>query len=83
VKVRDKHATINGTADDVTNFPNGIEIVTDDGRSLFDISLNEDGTLEIFGGTHCKFNNKILTDNFTIQPLAFNCVRLIKNEHKP
>lgn len=78
---RDQHATINGKPEEITVFPNGIEILAEDGKALFDIDLLEDGSIEISGGNFCKFKGKLLDDNFKIQPLAYNRIKLVRNEH--
>jgi hypothetical protein len=81
MKIRDLHATVNGI-DKITEFPSGgIEIVADDGRTLFSIRL-EGNILLIAAGHVCKHGDVLLDDRFFIRPRAANCVDLIKPEYE-
>lgn len=76
MKIRDGHATLNG---DTTEYPmpsGVVQIIADDGRTLLDIQVQQDGTFRISAGMHCKHGGKILEDNFEIIPIACNCIHL-------
>lgn len=71
MKIRDAHATING---DKTIFecPSGsLQIIADDGRTLFEIGL-ENGQLRVSAGNYCRHCGVLLSDGFVIAPCASN-----------
>ena len=65
----------------IQEFENGLHIVDNNGKTLFTISQEGDVTIRIDGGDTNFIDGEIYTGNFTIQPLAYNCVNLIKNKH--
>lgn len=79
--VRDGHATLSG---DTTTFtcPSGcLEIVAPDGRTLFDITVHADGTLEVSANSCVKIGDKILDSSLLIQPRAGNNVYIKRSEY--
>lgn len=77
MKIRDAHATHFGV-DKVIKMPSGgIDIVADDGRPLFSISI-DGNELHVDGGMVCKHEEVILDNRFIIKPVAANCVKVIK-----
>lgn len=82
IVIRDSHATINGDKTQHDFSSGGIEIIASDGRSLFNIYLLEDGSIDVSGGSVCKHKGKVLEDRFIINPVASNRVTLIKPEYK-
>ena len=81
MKVRCSHASVNGN-DEITEFSSGgIEIISDDGKRLFQIRV-EDNVLMVAAGDYCKHNGKILDDSFIIKPRAANCIDIVKPEYK-
>ena len=79
MKVRDSHATLHGDDGRVLFPSGGIEIVGDDGRTLFGISL-KGNELRIDSGSPSKHNGAMLDDRFVIKPIASNVIVLVKNE---
>jgi len=80
VKIRDLHATVNGNDKEIIFDSGGIEIVADDGNTLFSLRL-EDNELLISSGNICKHNDAVLEDRFVIKPRAANCVDLVRVEY--
>jgi hypothetical protein len=78
VKIRDSFATI---SDDKTEYEmpsGGLEIIADDGRQLFSITLQNDGAIEISsGGGFCKHAG-VMTESspLIITARASNCIRI-------
>lgn len=78
MKVRDSNSTLNGCTK-VTEMPSGgLEIISDDGSTLFEISLSGN-VLSVSGGQFCKHENKTLDDRFSIKPVGSNRIELIKD----
>ena len=71
MKIRDSHATINGDNTEFHAPSGGIEIIAEDGRTMFGVNL-AGNTLEITSGHVCKHNGKLLDDRFSIEPVASN-----------
>jgi hypothetical protein len=81
--VRDSFATLNGDGKVITMPSGGLEIVAEDGRTMFEISL-KGNVLHVSGGCVCKFaDGKLYDDRFMIRPVAGNCVDLVKNKYEP
>lgn len=81
MKIRDLHATINGNKETFTMPSGGIEIVADDGKTLFSIR-QEGNDLLLSSGQSCKNNGELLRDDFVIKPRASNCVGIIKVKYE-
>lgn len=79
IKIRDLEAQLNGD-DEVICMPSGgLEIVGDDGKILFTITL-KGNVLRVDGGNICRHEGKILDNEFLIEPRASNYINLIKKE---
>jgi len=61
---------------------NGLEIIADDGRTLFNVSLANDGVLRVKAGHICQHYGKFLDDTFKIKPIATNLIELHREECK-
>jgi len=72
IKARDSFAELNGVKD-VLTFPNGIEILAEDGRTLFTLTLTDDG-LEVSAGITCKHGGLVRTSALVMHPKASNCI---------
>lgn len=59
-----------------------IEIVADDGRSLYTIDLKEDGSLDIHTSGFVKHNDKILDSGLYVKPHACNMIKVFREEYK-
>jgi len=78
MKVRDSFATLNKD-ETVTNMPSGgLDIIADDGRSLFSLRLAKDGTLEVYGGVYCKHAGLTLDGVISVIPRAANLIYVRK-----
>ena len=80
MEIRDSFAVINGDNKTITIPSNGLDIVADDGRTLFGISI-KDNVLRIDAGNFCKIGDKIFDDKLIIKPIAVNCIELTKCEY--
>lgn len=81
MKIRDSFATINGDSNIIEMPSNGLEIVADDGRTLFRINLNKDGSIDVDTGMLCKHSGKLLDTGMTIRPRATNIVKIERPEY--
>lgn len=80
MKVRDLFAEINGD-DSVIEMPSGgLEIVGEDGRSMFSMRLTKDGVLELSGGNLCRHGGKLLDERISVEPRASNLIYIRKSE---
>ena len=78
MNIRDGHATLNGDTT-VHTMPSGsLDIIADDGRCLFGITLNKDGTLRVDAGQVCKHHGIFLDDSLQIAPIACNVIHLVR-----
>jgi hypothetical protein len=73
INVRDGLAELNGDKT-VTTFPNGIEILADDGRTLFSVMLMDGGKIEVRTAGVCKQEGRLLEDRLLISPRYPNSV---------
>lgn len=82
MKIRDGFAIINGNKEVITMDSGSLDIIADDGRTLYSINLTKEGHLEIDFGTICKFNGLLLDDRGCIIPRAANCFTVQRFEYK-
>ena len=61
---------------------NGLEIIADDGRTLFNVSLANDGVLRVKAGHICQHYGKFLDDTLKIKPISTNLIELHRDECK-
>jgi len=76
-------AVLNG---DETTYepPSGeIEIMADDGRSLFSIRQEADGSIEVRTGSVCKQGGVILDTGILIRPHVSNSVQIFREPYRP
>jgi hypothetical protein len=65
------------------SFANGeFQIVGDDDRTLYDIRVFKDGSIEIAASSHTKHNNIMLDTNLTIIPKGSNRIVISRPEYK-
>lgn len=83
MKIRDAHATLNGDEIEYTMPSGSLQIVADDGHTLFELGLTKGGVLEVRAGHHCKHAGKVFEDQFRIIPSAANVFYVEKVEYKP
>lgn len=74
MKIRDSHAIHNKDETEYTMRSSGLQIVADDGRTLFEINLKSDGSIRIGAGTHCAHRGDFLDDTLIVKPEAANVV---------
>lgn len=82
MKIRDGHAVINGDETTFTAKSGSIDIIADDGRALFDITLNKDGTISIFAVGSVKHQKVILDDCLFIKPVSSNMIIVSRRVYK-
>jgi hypothetical protein len=82
MRIRDAHATISGDKTEYDMPSNGLEIIADDGRTLFGVSLAKDGALRVKAGHICQHYGKFLDDTLKIKPIATNLIELHRDECK-
>lgn len=76
MNIRDSHATINNNPETFTLPSGGLQIIADDGRTLWDISFTKDGLLRVSAGHVCKHKGVMLDDHLLIRPNASNSIHL-------
>lgn len=73
MKIRDSHAAVNGEFETLTMPSGSVDIIADDGRTLFSVRL-KDGHLEISAGGVCKHQGDLLDEKLLIAPRYTNQV---------
>jgi hypothetical protein len=82
MKIRDSHAAVNGEFD-TQEMPSGsLDIIADDGRTLFSLRL-KDGVLEVSSGGICKHADQVLNEGLTIAPRYANLVSISRLPYTP
>lgn len=71
MKVRDSYDVINGVSRITEMVSSGLDIVADDGKTLFTIHLVDDG-IEIATGGLCKHQGKVLDSPIRVLPIGRN-----------
>lgn len=74
MKIRDNHATLNGDKTVFTMPSGGLEIINENGDTLFGINLNPDGSLKINAGQFCWHNGTLFNEILLVQPVATNVI---------
>jgi len=81
MKIRDSMSMLSGNKE-LTDFPHGgIDILADDGRVLFGLTI-KDNLLRIDSGDVCLHGDVMLNDRFSIEPVAANCVNILKHKYE-
>jgi len=75
MKIRDAYSSINGEFGTVTMPSGGIEVISDDGRTMYTIDL-KDGILRIAAGELCKIDGLLLDTSLVITPHSCNVVMI-------
>jgi hypothetical protein len=81
MRVRDSFATLNGDKTETVMPSGGLEIIADDGRTLYSINLNKDGSLRVSVDMVCKHGDVVLDDRPLISPWAANCFNVIRPKY--
>lgn len=76
MKIRDSHATLSNDEREYEMTSGGLEIISDDGRTLFCIELQKDGSLRVDSGSFCKHNGRLLEDRIQVMPRAANVIEV-------
>ena len=70
------------TPNEIHSMPgNEFDILADDGRTLFTLRLNDDGTLIIEAGMTAKHNDVMLAEQLTIMPLDSRRIEIRRIKH--
>ncbi len=78
MKIRDSHASINNDKTEYEMPSGGLDIIADDGRTLFSIRQQADGSIEVHSGSFAKHNGKLLHDRLEIRPRSANNVIIFR-----
>ena len=79
MKIRDSFAVTGGDNTEY-DLPNGLEIIADDGRTLFSITLIADG-IEVSSGAFSKHGGKMLDQTLTIVPKSRSLIQIKRDEY--
>jgi len=82
MRIRDAHAAISGDMTEYGIPSGGLEIIADDGRTLFSVWLAKDGALRVKAGHICQHYGKFLDDTLKIKPISTNLIELHRDECK-
>lgn len=83
MKIRDAHAQLNGDKTEHTMPSGSLDIISDDGRRLFGISLEKDGSIRVDAGHGCKHGGSVYDDILTVKPVAANVVLIQRPTIRP
>lgn len=81
MKIRDSYAEINGEKETIEMPSGALDVIADDGRTLFCIKL-EDGAIEVSTASFCKHEGRLYDTPISIKPRASNVVRVIREKWK-
>jgi len=81
MKIRDTHIRLPHDADHA-EYSSGIDIVADDGRTLFSIRMVDKRTIEVTAGLVCKQDNALIDDVFQIRPVSVNRIQIRRDLYK-
>ena len=83
MRIKCSHSGFTGAPEaEVFEFPSKtIDILADDGRTLFCIKQKDDGSIDVSSGSFCKHNEVMLDGQLIIQPVATNVVNVSRNEY--
>jgi len=70
--IRDGHAYLNNDKTTFECASGTLDIVGPDGRSLFDLTIHDDGSLEISANSCVCVNDTLLDDGILVKPRAAN-----------
>lgn len=62
-------------------FFSGFEIVAEDGRTLYDVRVSEDGTLEVSAGGTVKQAGRVLDSQLMVRPHSTNVITIMREEY--
>jgi len=82
MKIRDSHAILNGDKTTYTLPSDGLEIISDDGKTLFQIRLEKGAIISVWSGDYCRHEGKVFEDRFLMRPHSSNVVDFLKVEHQ-
>lgn len=82
MRIRDSHATLNGDATEHTMPSGSLDIIAEDGRTLFNIELRNDGTLRVDAGHRCKHLGVVFDDIIQVTPISSNAIRVSRRKPK-
>jgi len=80
MKIRDSHAELNGDSKTQTMPSSSLDVVGDDGRTLFSVAL-KDGQLEVRTGGFCKHDGIVLDEKLFVIPRYANQVFIARTPY--
>jgi len=81
MKIRDSHATLAGDDTEHTMLSESLDIIAEDGKTLFTVRLQSDGSIRIRAGHFCRHGGKVLNDVILISPQACNAAIISRPTH--
>ena len=81
MKIRDSYDRLNNDADS-TVYNQSIDIVADDGRTLFSIRMVNMRTIEVSAGLVCKQEGILIDDVFSIKPVSVKRIQIQRDLYK-
>jgi hypothetical protein len=81
MKVRDCHARLNGVKDETEMPSGGLQIIADNGDTLYEVYLNDDGSLRVSVNGVCKHGGVLLDDRPLIRLKAANCFEVFRPKY--
>jgi len=81
MKIRDSYIRLPHDADHA-EYSSGIDIIADDGYTLFSILMIDKRTIEVSAGTVCKQDNVLIDDVFQIRPISVNRIQIQRDLYK-
>ena len=59
----------------------GLQILTDGGKTLFYVVLNDDGSIDVSSGSVCSHGGVVLATAITLRPKASNVVTIRRDDY--
>jgi len=81
MKIKDSFSSVTKN-EAVLEVSTSIDILADDGRQLFSVTENSDGSIEIRTGINCVHNETLLDTAFVLEPKTSNSVVIRRKEYQ-
>lgn len=82
MKIRDMHSTLSKDSEEYEMPSKGVDIIADDGRTLFTVCLRDGGKIEVYASGFCKHDETMFDDQIAISPRASNMVVIQRKQYK-
>jgi len=78
MRIRDSYATLSKDETEYDMPSGGVQIIADDGRTLFDIALTGDNSIQVSVGGVCKSGGQTWDSGILLKPVASNTVKIYR-----